>query len=103
MRLTQKELDVIDKFISKRPRVSGLLKGELSDTFFEPLPDEEIMLWNCEEVSSEILEAFSKSVTNMSSSESIYTDKELDELDNWTTPPSTKPLLYVLDGEKEDD
>ena len=27
------------------PRTPGLLTGQLSDAFFEPLPEEEIQLW----------------------------------------------------------
>ena len=27
------------------PRTPGLLKGELSDAFFEPLPEEELQRW----------------------------------------------------------
>lgn len=34
----------------KRLRLSGLLERQLGDAFFEPLPDEELKLWNCEEV-----------------------------------------------------
>ncbi|MCY7333792.1 MAG: hypothetical protein LH649_14315 [Pseudanabaena sp. CAN_BIN31] len=28
-----------------QPRTSGLLAGKLSDSFFEPLPDEELQQW----------------------------------------------------------
>ncbi|MGB3641422.1 MAG: hypothetical protein WBA39_28170 [Rivularia sp. (in: cyanobacteria)] len=28
-----------------QPRTPGLLKGQLSDTFFEPLPEEELQQW----------------------------------------------------------
>lgn len=117
MRLTQKELDLIDKCISKRPRVPCFLKEELGDAFFKPLPDEELKWWNSEDESPEIIEAFNKSVGSMPKAkkkESIYTDEELDELDTWTSPPPNnirtfsmkaqykgrkKPLPYVLDEE----
>lgn len=28
-----------------QPRTPGLLKGQLSDTFFQPLPEEELQQW----------------------------------------------------------
>lgn len=28
-----------------KPRTPGLLKGKLGDAFFEPLPEEELQLW----------------------------------------------------------
>ena len=28
-----------------QPRTSGLLTGQLSDTFFDPLPEEELQQW----------------------------------------------------------
>jgi len=28
-----------------KPRQPGILKGQLSDTFFEPLPEEELKAW----------------------------------------------------------
>ncbi len=43
--------DVIHDFrlgLSKdnlKPRTPGLLKGKLGDAFFEPLPEEELQLW----------------------------------------------------------
>ncbi len=30
----------------KQPRKPGLIKGKLSDTFFEPLPESELEAWN---------------------------------------------------------
>lgn len=39
------------KLVPVKPRrVFGLLKGqiELPDSFFDPLPDDELALWNCE-------------------------------------------------------
>jgi hypothetical protein len=30
---------------SKQPRTPGLLTGKLGDTFFEPLPEEELQQW----------------------------------------------------------
>ena len=30
---------------SPQPRTPGLLKGELGDAFFEPLPEEELQQW----------------------------------------------------------
>ena len=30
---------------SPKPRTPGLLKGKLGDAFFEPLPEEELQLW----------------------------------------------------------
>ncbi|BDA76409.1 hypothetical protein CAL7716_105750 (plasmid) [Calothrix sp. PCC 7716] len=29
----------------KQPRTPGLLKGQLGDAFFEPLPEEELQQW----------------------------------------------------------
>lgn len=36
--------------VIKQPRVAGRLKGkiDLTDAFFEPLPDDELALWNGE-------------------------------------------------------
>lgn len=106
-------------------KTSGLAKilgvDHLLPEVDEELSDEELKLWNCEDESPEIIEAFNKSVTNMpkaKKNESIYTDEELGELDTWKSPPSkkrgtfimkaqykgrSKPLLYVLDEDKEDD
>ncbi len=30
---------------SQQPRTPGLIKGKLSDSFFEPLPEEELKQW----------------------------------------------------------
>jgi prevent-host-death family protein len=31
--------------IAPKPRTPGLLKGEVSDAFFEPLPEDELAAW----------------------------------------------------------
>jgi len=37
--------DKINWIERKKPRTPGLLKGQLGDAFFEPLPDEELQQW----------------------------------------------------------
>jgi len=95
MRLTQKELDLIDKFISNRPGTLGLLQSKLADAFFEPLSNEELRLWNCEDESSEV------NVLD------IWTFMFPKKKRTFTVKAQykgrKKPLSYVLDEEKEDD